>query len=167
MSVPAEILRQHLGYSEWASQRLVSAAASLSQEELHRDFKHASKSILGTLAHIFAADRIWINRVTATPQATFLDPEKDLRLETLQQEWPLISERWRAFLAAENDDSVQRRIPYQDLKGNAYSTPLWQIVLHVVNHGSHHRGQVSAMLRALGYTPPPIDLIVYYREREK
>ncbi len=54
-------------------------------------------------------------------------------------------------------------IEYKDLKGNPYQSPLWQIVLHLVNHGSHHRGQVSGMLRALGKTPPPLDLIAYYR----
>jgi len=42
-------------------------------------------------------------------------------------------------------------------------TPLWQILLHVVNHATHHRGQVSGFLRAMGHTPPPLDLIAFYR----
>jgi uncharacterized damage-inducible protein DinB len=40
---------------------------------------------------------------------------------------------------------------------------LWKIVLHVVNHGTHHRGQASGFLRAMGHVPPPLDLIAYYR----
>ena len=43
--------------------------------------------------------------------------------------------------------------------------PVWQIVLHVVNHGSYHRGQVAAMLRAAGYAPPDSDLIIWYRQQ--
>lgn len=167
MSVPVETLRQHLRYTEWASRRLVAAAAALAEEELHRDFKHADKSVLGTLAHIFAADRIWINRITAAPVTKFLDPETDLRMKTLQEDWPVVFERWQALLAGETDESVERLIAYKDLKGNAYQNPLWQLILHVVNHASHHRGQVSAMIRAMGHTPPPVDLIFYYRELAK
>jgi uncharacterized damage-inducible protein DinB len=55
-------------------------------------------------------------------------------------------------------------LTYQDLQGRTHATPLWQIVLHVVNHGTHHRGQVAAMMRAMGHVPPPLDLIRYYRE---
>jgi uncharacterized damage-inducible protein DinB len=54
-------------------------------------------------------------------------------------------------------------ISYQDTKGRSYSQPVWQILLHLVNHGTHHRGQVSGFLRAMGGTPPPLDMIAYYR----
>ena len=70
-------------------------------------------------------------------------------------------QEWASGLS---EDSIGSKISYKDLKGNPYETPLWQIVLHVVNHGTHHRGQVSGFLRALGHTPPPVDLIAYYRE---
>jgi len=43
--------------------------------------------------------------------------------------------------------------------------PLWQVVLHAVNHGTHHRGQVSGFLRTLGHTPPVTDLSHFYRRR--
>jgi uncharacterized damage-inducible protein DinB len=52
------------------------------------------------------------------------------------------------------------------MKGNPYETPLWQIVMHVVNHATLHRGQVMAMFRQLGVGPPPTDLIFYYREQK-
>jgi uncharacterized damage-inducible protein DinB len=55
-------------------------------------------------------------------------------------------------------------IHYQDMKGNSYTSTLWEIVLHVVNHATHHRGQVAGFLRTLGHTPPPLDLIRFYRE---
>ena len=52
------------------------------------------------------------------------------------------------------------------MDGKQYESPVWQIVLHVVNHATLHRGQVVAMLRQLGMTPPGTDLIYYYRELE-
>ena len=72
---------------------------------------------------------------------------------------------WAEFLKSQPNEAFLEKISYKDLKGNPWETPLWQIVLHVVNHASHHRGQVSAMLRAMGHTPPGVDLIFYYRER--
>lgn len=164
MSVPAETLRLHLRYSDWASRRLVTSAAKLTEEERLRDFKHSDRSVLGTLAHVFAADRVWIHRVHGLQTAKFLDPETDLRMEALENEWPAVRQQWHDLAAGLTDPEANAMVAYKDLRGNAYETPLWQIVLHVVNHATHHRGQVSAMLRAMGHTPPPVDLIAYYRE---
>jgi uncharacterized damage-inducible protein DinB len=114
--------------------------------------------------HIYAADRIWLGRIQGNPPARFIDPETDLHFPVLENDWPALHERWRQWSAALDGNSIEARIPYKDLKGNPYETPLWQIVLHVVNHATHHRGQVSGFLRAMGQHPPPLDLIAYYRQ---
>jgi len=162
MPVSADTLRLQLDYSAWATQRLLDSAAKLSDEELTRNFKTADKTVLDTLVHIYAADRIWLSRVLAEPRATFVDPE-DRDLALLQTEWPALHQRWKLWLRDFNDDDVLRVISYQDMKGRPYSQPVWQILLHLVNHGTHHRGQVSGFLRAMDRTPPPLDLIGYYR----
>lgn len=161
--VPAATLTLHLRYSAWASARLVAAAAQLTPAELTHDFQTSEKSIAGTLAHIFAADRVWWHRVNGTVPPQFIDPEKDFLLSTLQTDWPALLAQWEQFIAAQHEAALASNIEYNDLKGNPHATPLWQIVLHVVNHATHHRGQVSGMIRALGHTPPPLDLIFYYR----
>ncbi len=163
MAVSAAALRTHLDYTAFASRRLLDAAANLSPEELTRDFHTADHSVLGTLAHIYAADRVWIGRIQGHPPRKFLDPEVDLHLPVLQTDWPLILDRWKDWAMSLTDDSVRNSLAFTDLKGNQYEQPIWQIVLHLVNHGTHHRGQVSGMLRTMGHTPPPLDLIAYYR----
>lgn len=163
MEFNVKAVRTHLDYSDWASSRLVSAASTLPPEELTRDFGTADHSVLGTLVHVYAADRVWLGRIRGNPPARFMDPEKDMRLEVLRDDWPRLREEWRSWAGGLTDESLSARVQYKDLKGNAYETPLWQIVLHVVNHGTHHRGQVSGFLRAMGHTPPPLDLMAYYR----
>jgi uncharacterized damage-inducible protein DinB len=163
MGIEPPVLRQHFEYTIWATRRLVETAAGLTPEQLNRDFGHADRSVLGTLAHIYAADRIWLGRIEGAPPARFLDPDRDLRMEALTSDWPEVHQRWLAWLDSQDASSLEAALQYRDLKGNPHATPLWQVVLHVVNHASHHRGQVSAMLRAMGRTPPPVDLIVYYR----
>jgi len=163
MPVSAETLRIHLDYAAWAASRMLDAAAQLSPEELNRDFGTADKSVVGTLAHIFAADRVWIGRTQGRAPAKFItDEARDLAF--LQHHWPLVLSSWQDWAAGLTDENVAEVASYHDLKGNAWTTPWWKIVLHVVNHGTHHRGQVSGFLRAMGHKPPPLDLIAYYHE---
>ena len=162
MSVSADILRLHLDYSAWASQRLLEAVANLPHEDLTRDFQTSDGNIVHTLSHVFAADRVWLSRVKGQSRSTFMD-DRDRELGTLQREWPLIHEGWKDWCAPLTDECAQTKVSYRDLKGNAWEQPIWQILLHVVNHGTHHRGQVSGFLRAMRHDPPPLDLIAYYR----
>jgi uncharacterized damage-inducible protein DinB len=162
MTVSADTLRLHLDYSAWASRRLVDQATMLAPEELTRDFRTSDNNVLGTLTHVFAADRIWLSRVKGEPPRAFITPE-DRRLEVLQGDWPALHQKWKLLTDSLSDQDVLANISYTDTKGNPYVSPLWQILLHLVNHGTHHRGQVSGFLRAMGRTPPPLDLIAYYR----
>jgi uncharacterized damage-inducible protein DinB len=162
MPASADTLRLHLDYSAWASHRMLEAASKLREEELTRDFKTADKNVASTLAHAFAADRVWLGRIQGNPPATFID-DKDRQFGVLQKEWPVLQQRWKEWAAPLTDQDVVAKISYRDLKGNPYESPLWQILLHVVNHATHHRGQAAGFLRSMGHTPPPLDLIAFYR----
>lgn len=164
MTISADVLRTHLDYTCWASTRLLGAASALSDSEMRRDFGTADKTVLGTLAHIYGADRIWLARVRGDgppllPRDAFQD------MSGLAARWNAVLQDWLDWARRLTDDDVVRAISYRDLKGNPWTTPLWQIVLHVVNHGTHHRGQAAGFLRSMGHVPPPLDLIAYYRER--
>jgi uncharacterized damage-inducible protein DinB len=163
MPVSADALRLHIEYTAWASQRLVGAAAQLSPEELTRDFQTADRSVLGTLAHLYAADRLWLSRLAGAPFPGFVT-EADRSMEVLQNDWPALQERWRQWAASLTDEGAKSPLAYQDMRGRPWQQPVWQLVLHVVNHGTHHRGQVSGFLRSLGYAPPALDLVLYFRE---
>src|SRR3954453_11339968 len=108
-------LREHFAYSAWASQRLVQAAAALTEEELHRDFQTADRSVLGTLVHTFAADRVWLARFQQSPSQPFLT-DADRHLNVLVERWPEVYRQWDAWLAAQTDASVAGNLVYKDLK---------------------------------------------------
>ena len=164
MSVSADTLRLHLDYHAWATWRLVGAVGLLTPEERSRDFKTSDNSPLNTLAHVFAADRLWLARMHGESPTKLIDPS-DRELSVLTKEWPGVLEGWKQYLSPLSDQAVQQNIAYRDLRANPYQQPVWQILLHVVNHGTHHRGQVSGFLRAMGHQPPPVDLIAFYRTR--
>ena len=164
MPVSADALRTHLDYTAWASRKLVAAASGLSPEELNHDFQTADRSVLETLVHVFAADRLWLSRLAGGPHPGFVT-DRDRSLAVLQNEWPAVLDGWKRWAAGLTDQDAGHEVVYTDMKGRRWSQPLWQLVLHVVNHGTHHRGQVSGFLRALGHPPPVVDLVYYYRER--
>jgi uncharacterized damage-inducible protein DinB len=161
MNVSAELLRSQIGYSAWASGLLVEAAARLTPEELTRDFGTADKSVLGTLVHVFGADRVWLDRVKGGPANRFL-AEEDYRLTVLQNDWPALYESWKEWASGLTDEAAAADVAYRDMRGRSFRQALVVIVLHVVNHGTHHRGQASGFLRAMGHTPPELDLDLYY-----
>ncbi|MGA3314924.1 MAG: DinB family protein [Candidatus Korobacteraceae bacterium] len=164
MAMTVDVLRHHLNYTAWASSRLVEAASALNQQELTRDFATADHNVLGTLVHVYAADRLWLGRVEGDPPAPFIVPEQDMNLAVLRSDWPALLERWKRWAALLTEDSIHRDISYKSAKGDAFVTPIWQIVLHVVNHGTHHRGQASGFMRAMGHIPPSLELTAFYRE---
>ena len=71
----------------------------------------------------------------------------------------------RAFLDSLGEDGIARVIEYKLLSRQPGSTPFWQMLQHVVNHASYHRGQVTTMLRQIGAQPgKSMDMIAFYRE---
>lgn len=153
-----------LAYTAWASRRLLDAAAQLTPDQLMRDFGTSDKSVLGTLVHVFAADRIWFHRIQGTSPQKFVS-EDEYRLSVLENDWPALHEQWRQWAAGLDDATAASDLEYRDMSGRPWRQPIWQIVIHVVNHGTHHRGQAQGFLRAMGVAPPPLDMSFYYRTR--
>jgi uncharacterized damage-inducible protein DinB len=162
MPLSVEDLKEHLAYSAWASQRLVHAVSELTEAELLRDFQTSDHTALGTLVHTFAADRLWLARMRKAPRPQY-SSEADYHLSVLQNEWPEVYRQWDHWLDGLNDDAVSADLTYQDMRGNSWTQPVWKLVMHVVNHGTHHRGQVSGFLRILGRVPPVLDLVAFHR----
>ena len=163
MTTTRQILRYQLDFTAWANARALKACAALTPEEQTQDFKTSDKSILGTLAHCYRAERIWLKRLH-NEKADF-KVEGDDTLIALQQNWPALQSGWSDWARMLTDESANADFSYSDLKGNPWTQPIWTIVMHVVNHSTHHRGQVVGFIRSLGQQPPNVDLITFSRER--
>jgi uncharacterized damage-inducible protein DinB len=71
------------------------------------------------------------------------------------------------FIEALTAQRLREELAYLDLSGQRYSYPLWQHLVHVVNHSSYHRGQVTTPLRQLGAEPVSTDFLVYFDEKPR
>jgi uncharacterized damage-inducible protein DinB len=153
----ATAMAAHLRYSAWATKRLLDFAAAVPSEHVAQEIANSHGGILKTFQHIYYADRVWLSRMQGAPTA-FADPEPGPSLAELNERWFPILKRFEAWAAVQDPGRI---VDYKNLKGDAFSRSVQQIVLHVVNHGTYHRGQIAAMLRQLGHVPPYTDLIYY------
>jgi len=156
----AKEVRTHLRYSGWASRKLLDAAKNLTADDLCRVTGVSHGSIVGTLSHVHFADRIWYSRVVDPNEPVI----REANLAELEQHWPAIQQKWEACAESLQDADLERVVSYKSTDGVAFQNPLWQIMMHVVNHATLHRGQAVGMIRQLGVVPPRTDLILYYRE---
>ena len=159
-------LRVLVDYHYWARDRLLQAVDALTPEQFTRDMGNSFRSIRDTLVHLYFAEWVWHMRWQGTspvgppfPSETFAD------VEAIRQVWAEHEAKMRAFVEGLGPDGTTRVIDYTNLAGERSSAAMWQMVQHVVNHASYHRGQVTTMLRQLGAPPPrSTDLITFYRE---
>lgn len=156
-------LRELFQYNSWANNRYLTAVSGLEEEEFGRDLGSSFPSVSDTLRHILEAEWIWLQRWlgTSPPDAPDWDTSTP---DALAREWAAFEESQRRFLATLDDAAAVRVIDYRNIAGIPYSNPLWQLMRHVANHSSYHRGQVGTMLRQLGKSVPTTDLIAFYRE---
>jgi uncharacterized damage-inducible protein DinB len=152
-------------FNAWANRRTLDASAALTPEQFTRDLGSSFRSVRDTLAHIFGAEWVWLERWhDRTPNglpaaADFPD------LETVRRRLTEMDRNLIDYVASLTPQDVQRVIQFKTLSGGPNSQPLGQCLQHLANHGTYHRGQVVTMLRQLGAKPTGTDLIGFYRER--
>jgi uncharacterized damage-inducible protein DinB len=157
----------HLKYMSWANRLVLDAAKGLPAAQYEQDRQSSFGGIKNTLNHMYVADALWFSRVAGEPFAKISDIPVPGSLPELEREWTTLLDRWIRWAGQLQSNNYGMEVGYTNTEGIAYRTPLWQIVLHLVNHSTHHRGQVVAMMRQAGVKPPGTDLIMYYRSLEK
>jgi uncharacterized damage-inducible protein DinB len=153
----------HLRYHRWATDRVLEETVVLPAGQLVTDFKSSFGSIYETLVHLYQSDAIWLARLEGRPTGTRADYEAPGCTYELRDIWSGVLDKMTSWAESLSESGWSIERSYKTLAGLAYATPLWQMVLHIVNHGSHHRGQITTMLRQLGVKPVNLDLIAYYR----
>ena len=122
-------------------------------------------SVRDTLAHIYGAESVWLERFHGRSPSALPDVTQFSDVASLREPWLEHEERLLIFVRALTQSDLDRVMEYKTLRFGVYQNPLWQSMQHVVNHGTYHRGQVTTMLRQLGAQPILTDLMHFYRER--
>lgn len=156
-------IRDLYRYNRWANGRVLDAADALSDEDFVRDVRSSFASIRDTLVHILAAEWVWLSRWKGSSPRSMPDGWPTSALRELRTRWSEVEGDQRAFLAELEESRLDEIVSYATTDGRAFAMPLWQMLRHVVNHSSYHRGQVVTMLRQLRAEGCATDLILYFR----
>lgn len=165
----AATARELLLYTLWADGQMLAAVRQVEEtrpEDLTRDTGVSFGSLLGTMAHMLGALRIWHGRFSGAPLARVPGLADFPDLPAWIESWEETAAAIEAFLATLTDEQLEAPLTWTTTDGkNTYTRPLWQPVLHLANHATYHRGQVVSLLRQMGYPPKPTDLVYYFIDR--
>src|SRR5688572_15907342 len=158
-------VRNLIAFHYWARNRMLEAVEALSAEQFTQELGGSFGSVRNTVVHTLSAECIWLSRWKGENPGRMLTAENFPDLATVRKAWMDQEESLRSFFAPLDDAGIQQVIRYKTLAGVDSASPLWQMLQHVVNHATYHRGQVTNFLRQLGAAPPKgTDLITFYRE---
>ncbi len=160
------IVRTIYDYTRWADERVLGAAGKLAPEPFTRNLGSSFGSVRDTLVHVVSAEWIWLSRWNGTSPpamwaaAEFPDPA------SVRGRWEEVQRDLAAFVGRQTSESLEAVCRYKNLKGQDMSYPLWQLMVHMPNHATYHRGQVTTLLRQLGAQPVATDFVLWCGERK-
>ena len=162
-----ETIRLLMDYTRWADARMFDAVSKLSPEQFTKDLGSSLKSVRDTTVHLASAQWIWLSRWNGIVPKGMWNPADYPDVVSVAAAREELSRELGEFVAAQTEESLAKPLTYKNLKGDSFSYPLGQLMLHLVNHSTYHRGQVTTLIRQLGAQPVSTDLVVYYAERAK
>lgn len=153
-------------YNAWANGIIFEACAELSDEEYHRDIGAYFKSIHGTLNHMYAADSVWLHRFSY--ESDVPDTFDEILFEDLadlREARVILDERILSQVQQMSEEDFLKPFLFRTTrKPVLMEKPLMVAMAHFFTHQAHHRGQVHAFLRQLGYKTAPIDMIHFQED---
>ena len=161
-----ELLLNYLSYNLWANKRICDFLQTVEEEKLSREVTSSFSSIKKTCAHVLGAETIWMMRLYGTsPSAPPVNVE-EMSIAEIATLWLNKSQEIISYAESKTENQLEEMLPYKNIAGQSFTSSIRDILQHVVNHGTYHRGQIVTMLRQSGHTKLfPTDYIVFCREK--
>ena len=156
-------------YNVWATRKLFEHLDALPEADYRRDVGLFFKSVHGTLNHLLVGEHlVWFRRFAEGVSITIkLNEEVEADRRQLRERLLEGAQRWGPLIASLPDERFGGRLEYTSTQGAAQSLPFDLTLGHVFNHGTHHRGQISAAITAMGHACPELDLVWMLQEEAR
>jgi uncharacterized damage-inducible protein DinB len=161
-----ELLQQYTAFNIWANQKITDAVLQLPEDKIHADITSSFPSLYKTVLHLLDAESIWWQRLKLQehierPSESFTGSFAELQKKLLQQ-----SSLFYDWVSNASEPQLQHVFAYvRDKEQNKMQ--VCDMLLHLFNHNSYHRGQLVTMLRQSGVTKiPSTDFGAYLRGKK-
>jgi uncharacterized damage-inducible protein DinB len=158
--ISLEATRELFDFNYWARARQMEACAALTEEQLLRPMGSSFPSLRDTLAHLVAVEWLWLERWQGRSPKALPPPEEFPTLAAISVRWATVERNMREYLASLAEEALLLPMTCTGTRGNVWTYPLWRMHMHLLNHQSYHRGQVTTLLRQLGAAPARIDFLL-------
>jgi uncharacterized damage-inducible protein DinB len=161
-----ELLNQYASYHFWANKQLLDVVLKLTATQQQQPIESSFGSIYSTLLHILDAESIWWQRLKLTEHIIKPSDTKTFTTDELVAEILVHSQQWQNWVSKASDVQLQHVFAYQNNKKEQFKQPIYQMLLHLFNHGTFHRGQLVTMFRQLKITKiPSTDFVTWARKK--
>lgn len=157
---------QFYQFNTWANEQIFKRLKELPEETYRQEVQSIFPSLSHVLAHVYLSDLGWFDVVSGKDlqHAMGLARERKEEIEAkslaeMEQLFADLSERYKTFLSKE--ENLPKQLTIQNPAGGVMETTVGDLVPHVVNHGTYHRGNISAMLHQMGHASVPTDYGLY------
>ncbi|MDR2011920.1 MAG: DinB family protein [Rhodanobacter sp.] len=153
-------------YNVWATRRLLGTVAAVSDPDYRRDMGLFFNSIHGTLNHLLVGEHLlWFRRFSqgVSPRIA-LNAEEEPDRARLAERLLTGAARWQPLIESWPADRFDGALSYTSTRGQSVTSPFAATLVHVFNHGTHHRGQITAALTALDQPCPELDMVYMLQE---
>lgn len=155
-------------YNRWANARVLTVCAEIPSEQIFAPAQVSFGSLMGTLAHVYAAERSWRLRLQERVSPAKLETAADFdSLDDLRVRWQEEEQRMQSFVEGLAENDLGRWVEYTTTSGKAQGSTLWKALMHVVIHGAQFRAEAGALMSVLGHSPGDLDFIFFLRESEQ
>ena len=160
-----QLLQQYAAYNIWANKKIIETANLLSEEQINKEIVSSFPSVYKTMAHLMEVEYVWWERLKLLEHTSmpgwFSGTFDELTKKLLE-----LSQQWHNWIQNANEVNISHVFAYQNSKKEHFKQPVYEMLLHLFNHQTFHRGQLITMFRQLGLDKiPPTDFIVFSRKK--
>jgi uncharacterized damage-inducible protein DinB len=162
-----EILQQYVMYNKWANEKVIEVIKNLPDELINNTVDSSFNSLRLTVLHLWDAEYIWWQRLNLAEN--IVSPAKDIAqpIDIIFTEWKRQSLLWQDWVMKAREANLSYVFAYVNSNKEQYKQPVYQVLLHLFNHGTYHRGQIVTLLHQLGVREKPhTDFILWSRSKK-
>lgn len=161
-----EIILQYASFNAWANNLLLTTVSGLTEEQQHAEIQSSFLGLYKTILHMLDASSIWWQRLKLQEKIERVGDTFTGDMQALSHQLQQQDKQWQEWVSGANDQVLQHEFIYYNSRKERFKQPVYQMLMHLFNHNTYHRGQMVTMLRQLGVEKiPATDFIVWSRKK--